>query len=188
MRYLDLAAAVASASLAASCGFAPPMTTYDYPKYGFTADFPAPPKVTDTINRQNGSHVIVLDAQSLGRDFAVTVSDVDPTRDIDALADDASEAMAKNVDGEVTYRTTCATAEGALGREHVISKDGRREVRVRFYRSGARLYVLTAKSSMGLSPVAEAADVDPSTESGTDNDAAVRGFLTSFHVTPVAKS
>ncbi len=193
MRYLNLAAVVVTASLTVSC--APPMTAYDYPKYGFAADFPAPPKMTDTTDPRTDRHTTVFDARSLGRDFAVTVTDVDPPRpfhhlDIDQLADDASRATAKAVGGEVTYRSYAATAEGILGRELVVSKGGRRAVRARYYLSGARLYVLTAKSSMGLSPVTEQTSdmVDPSTESGSDNDPAVKVFLTSFHVTAPAPS
>jgi hypothetical protein len=82
----------------------------------------------------------------------------------------------------VTYRTFAAAPESALGREMVISKDNRPVVRARFYRSGARFYILTAKSDIGLSPVIEPTDVDPATESGSDNDPAVTHFLTSFHV------
>jgi hypothetical protein len=184
MRHLNLAVVIASASLAAACA-PPPMTTYDYPKYGFTADFQAPPKVTDTINAQSGAHVIVLDAKSFGRDFAITVTDVDPKRDIDALVDDASEAVAKAGGGAATYRTTVATAEGALGREMVFSKDGRCEARVRFYRSGPRFYVLTAKG-MGLSPVTDPGDVDPCIGAPSDSDRAVTAFLTSFHLADAA--
>ena len=192
MRCLNLAAVVASASLAASCGFAPPMTTYDYPQYGFSVDFPAPPKVTDKVDPGTGAHVIVVRSQSVGRDFAVTVTDVDPPRpyhhmDIDSLADPASDAMAKAVDGKVSYRTYVATAEGALGREHVVAKDGREAMRVRFYRSGARFYTVTAKSHWGLAVVTDPSDNDPSIESGTDNDAGVRVFLGSFHVTDAGK-
>ena len=188
-RLFNLAAIIASASVtAASCGFAPPMTTYTYPKYGFAADFPAPPKVQDTTNPQNGAHITVLDAQSLGRDFAITVTDVDPARDIDGLVEDASQAMAKIASGEVTYRTYCATAEGVLGRELAISKNRRRAVRARYFLSGARFYILTAKSALGVNPVAESTGVDPTTESGADDDPAVKDFLTSFQVTPAAKS
>jgi hypothetical protein len=191
MRYLNLALVVVTASLAVSC--APPMTAYDRPKYGFAADFPAPPKVTDTTDPRTGRHITVFDARSLGRDFAVTVTDVDPPRpyhhlDIDQLADDASETTAKAVGGEVTYRTDAATAEGVLGRERVIGKDGRRAVRARYYLSGARLYAVTARSAMGLSPTTEPSDADPSIESGSDSDPAVKVFLTSFHVTPAAPS
>jgi hypothetical protein len=178
MRYLNLAIVIASASLAASCGLAPRMTTYAYPNYGFTADFPSPPTVEDTTNPQNGAHITVLGSQSLGRDFAISVTEVDPARDIDELVDGASQAMAKGVGGEVTYRTTCATAEGALGRELVISKNGRRAVRARYYLSGARFYILTAESALSV----------PNAESGPDDDPAVKAFLTSFHVTPAAKS
>jgi hypothetical protein len=187
MRYLNLAAVIVSASLAASCGI--PMKAYDYPNYGFTADFPAPPKVEDTTIAQNGAQIIVLDAQNLGRDFAITVTDVDPARDLDALVEDEAQAMAKAVGGEVTYRTYCSTAEGVLGRELVIRKNGDRAVRARYYRSGGRFYILTAKSAMGLNPGAiDSTPVDPSTESGKDSDPAVNDFLTSFHVTPAAKT
>ena len=156
--------------------------------YGFSADFPAAPTVEDTTNPQNGARITALDAQSLGRDFAVTVTEVDPARDIDELVDDASQPMAKMVGGAVTYRTSCATAEGVLGRELVISKNGRRAVRARYYLSGARFYILTAESRMGVNPVAESTDTDPGAESGTDDDPAVTHFLTSFHVMPTAKS
>ena len=74
-----------------------------------------------------------------------------------------------------------------LGRELVISKDGREEVRARYYLSGARFYILTAKG-MGFSSAIDPTDVDPSIESGTDNDAGVRHFLISFHLTPAANS
>ena len=60
MRYLNLAAVIASASVAAACGLAPSMTTYTYPKYGFTADFPAPPKVDDASNPQNSAHITAI--------------------------------------------------------------------------------------------------------------------------------
>jgi len=185
MRYLNLAAVIASASLAASCGL--PMTTYPYPKYGFTVDFPSAPKMKDTINPQNGAHITVLESRRLGRDFEVTFTDVAP-RDIDALVEDMSQAMTRLVGGQVTYRTECATPEGVFGRELVFSKGGRRAVRARFYLSGARFYMLTAKSVAGLSPAAEEEGVDPSTESGKDEDPAVGQFLNSFHVTPAPKS
>jgi len=187
MRSVNLAAVVASASLAASCGFAPPMTTYDYPQYGFSVDFPAPPKVTDKVAPGTGAHVIVVRSQSVGRDFAVTITQVDSKIDIDSLADPASDAMAKVVDGKVSYRTYVATAEGALGREHVVAKDGREEMRVRFYRSGSRFYTLIAKSHWGLAAVTDPSENDPSIESGTDKDAGVRVFLGSFHVTDAGK-
>jgi hypothetical protein len=186
MRYLKLAAVIACASLAASCGLAPRMTTYTYPKYGFSVDFPAAPTVDDTTDPQSGVHLTALDSQSPGRDFAITFTAADPTRDIDELVDGASQAMAKLVGGEVTYRTTCATAEGALGRELVISKNGRRAVRARYYLSGARFYILTAESAVRV-PVARSTDVDPN-DSGTDDDPAVTHFLTSFHVMPAAKN
>lgn len=91
------------------------------------------------------------------------------------------------VGGEVTYRTTCATAEGVLGRELVISKNGRRAVRARYYLSGARFYILTVESAVTV-PLAKSTDVDPNARSGTDDDPAVTHFLTSFHVMPTAKS
>ena len=69
MRYLSLATVVATASLTASC--APPMTAHDYPKYGFAADFPTPPKVNDTTDPKTDRHTTVFDSQSLGRDFSV---------------------------------------------------------------------------------------------------------------------
>jgi hypothetical protein len=187
-RYLNFAVVIAAASLVASCGLAPKMTAYPYPKYGFTADFPAPPEVEESTDAQSGVHVIAIDAKNLGRDFAITFSDVDPSRDIDALVEDASQAMAKAVGGTVTYRTYCATAEGVLGRELVISKNGSRAVRARYYLSGARFYILTAESVVGANPVGESAGVDTSTESGADNDPAVNVFLTSFHVSASAKS
>jgi hypothetical protein len=187
MRYLSLAAVIASASMVASCGLAPSMTTYAYPKYGFSVDFPAAPTVDDTTDPQSGVHLTALDSQSLGRDFAITITKADPARDIDELVDGASQAMAKGVGGEVTYRTTCATAEGALGRELVISKNGRRAVRARYYLSGARFYILTAESAVAV-PVAKSTDLDPNAGSGTDDDPAVTHFLTSFHVMPTAKS
>lgn len=188
MRCLNLAAVIAAASLVASCGLTPPMTTYAYPKYGFSVDFPAAPTVDDTTNPQTGVHITALDSQSLGRDFAITVTEVDPTRDIDELVDAASQPMAQAVGGEVTYRTPCATAEGALGRELVISKNGHRAVRARYYLSGARFYILTAESAAGLNPVAESTDADPSADSPKDEDPAVTAFLTSFHLLPAARS
>ena len=185
MRYLNLAAVIASASLVASCGL--PMTTYPYPKYGFTVDFPSAPKMKDRINPQNGAHITVLESRRLGRDFEITFTDV-PPRDIDALVDDMSRAMVRTVGGQVTYRTECATPEGVFGRELVFSKGGRRAVRARFYLSGARFYMLTAKSVAGLNPTPEEESVDPATESGKDEDPAVTDFLSSFHLTPAPKS
>ena len=186
MRSLKLAAVIAAASLAASCGLAPPMTTYTYPNYGFSVRFPAAPTVDETTDPRSGVHLTALDSQSLGRDFAITFTAADPTLDIDELVDGASTAMAKMVGGEVTYRTTCATAEGVLGRELVISKNGRRAVRARYYLSGARFYVLTAESAVAV-PLARPTDVDPNGP-GTDDDPAVTHFLTSFHVMPTTKS
>jgi hypothetical protein len=186
MRYLNLAVVIASASLAASCGLAPRMTTYTYPKYGFSVDLPAAPTVEETTDPQSGVRLTALDSQSLGRDFAITFTAADPARDIDELVDRASQAMARMVGGEVTYRTTCATAEGALGRELVISKNGRRAVRARYYLSGARFYILTAESAVAV-PLARPTDVDPNGP-GTDDDPAVTHFLTSFHVMPTTKS
>jgi hypothetical protein len=189
MRNLKIAGVVALAGVAAACGLvAPRMTPYAYPRYGFTADFPAPPKLSDTTDPGTGVRVIVLDAQSPGRDFAVSVTDVDPKRDIDSLVDDASAAMAKGVGGEVTYRTYCATAEGALGRELVIAKNGRRAVRARYYSAGGRFYILTAESALGMNPVAESTDTDPTIGSGDDADPVVKDFLISFHLTPPARS
>jgi hypothetical protein len=188
MRYLKLAIAVASASLAASCGLAPPMTTYPFPKYAFTADFPSAPTETDTTDPRNGAPIAVIDSKSLGRDFSVTVTQVDPKRDIDEIVEDAAQSTVRIVGGEITYRTYASTAEGVLGRELVISKDGRRAVRARYYRSGDRLYILSARSVMGANPTAEATGEDHTTESGADDDPAVKAFLTSFHATPAAKS
>ncbi len=187
MRYLNLAAVIASASLAASCGLAPSMKTYDYPNLGFTADFPSQPTVKAATDPRTGAPTTVIDSQSLGRDFAITVTKVDPKRDIDQLADDASQATAKIVGGEVTYRTYAATPEGAMGREQIIGKNGGRAVRARYYLSGDRFYSLTAKSVMGLNPTAESSGEDTSAESPTDEDPGVKAFLTSFHVTPAEK-
>lgn len=185
MRCLRLAAIVALAGLAASCG-APPMKPYAYPQYGFTADFQAPPKVEDTPG-ENGGRLVVVDARTPGRDFAVSISDVAPGRDIDALEDAASQSMIKANGGVVTYRTYCSTAEGVLGREEAISKNGEAVVRVRFYLSGSRFYILAATSNHGLNPVHESSDEDPNAQSGRNADPAVTRFLTSFHVTPAAK-
>jgi hypothetical protein len=163
------------------------MKTYDYPDLGFSADFPSPPTVKAATDPRNGARTTVIDSRSFGRDFAVTITQVDPKRDIDELVEEASQSTIKIVGGEVTYRTYAATAEGALGRELVISKDGRRTVRARYYRSGDRFYILTAKSSMGLNPTAESTGEDPAGASGTDEDPGVTAFLTSFHVTLAEK-
>jgi hypothetical protein len=76
------------------------MTTYDYPEQGFTIDFPAAPKVEDKTDPQTGARLIVIDSKSLGRDFAVTVTAVDPKRDIDILVEDMAQAIAKTIGGK----------------------------------------------------------------------------------------
>jgi hypothetical protein len=96
--------------------------------------------------------------------------------------------MIKANGGVVSYRTYCATAEGVLGREEAISKNGQLAVRVRFYLSGTRFYILTATSNRGLNLVRESSDEDPNAQSGHNADPAVTRFMTSFHLTPATKA
>jgi hypothetical protein len=160
-KVLGLAAGLALLTLAA-CAPPAPLTAYDFPALGFSASFPAKPEQTDEPLPGGGDEVGV-DGQAAARDFAVTITEVDPGRDIDALSETASQAMAKRIGGEAEHPTYCATAEGLLGRELILDKNGQPAIKVRFYLVGARFYIMIARSDFGV------------------QDPAVDDFLTSFH-------
>jgi hypothetical protein len=151
----------------ASCAPAP-MRDYAYPVWGFSASYPAPPKLTDTPAAADGSsaRTFVAETVSGGRDFGVSVNDATgSTKDIDALTDALIPMMTKGFDAVAGAKAYAATAEGALGREVLFSKNGRPYMDVRMFLANDRFYVVTASSNFGM------------------DDPALKAFMASFRIT-----
>lgn len=161
---------VALAALAA-CR-APPMKDYAYPKWGFVADFWAPPEATETPAGPGQLHSLLLDSRQAGRDFGVMVTEgIRPDVNIDEIGPDAAHRFAVAVGGEVGPETYAATGQGLLGREYAITKNGKPFATVRTFVSKGRFYAVGAQSVLG------------------PDDPAVKDFLDLFRITaapPVA--
>jgi hypothetical protein len=147
----------------AACAPPAPMKSYDFPALGFSAAFPDQPTVTYAPAAADSGHQVSVGAEGGGRDFAVSIADADPSRDIDDLTDAAAAAMAKGIGGEASDKAYCATPEGLLGRELILSRHGEPFADVRLYKVDARFYIMVAKSVFG------------------PKDSEVQDFLTSFH-------
>ncbi len=166
MRLSLVAVALLALWLGACRAPAPEMKPYSNPALGFSVSFPTPPKVTDEPASAGGSpHTVTVEADAGGREFAVSVTDApDPSRDIGSVTAAASDAIARGVGGQAGVPTYAATSDGVIGRELVISKDGRPAAKARFFLAGGRFYVLAANASGGI------------------DDPSVDDFLTSFRV------
>ena len=167
MRLPLVAAALAAVWLGACKLPRPPMKSYDYPALGFSVSFPAPPKLSNDPASADGSPAsVTVESGDGARDFAISITNApDPSEDIDAATTASAAAMAKGLGAEPGVRTYAATAEGVMGREFVLSKNGRAAAKVRLFLAGGRFYVLAGKSLAGV------------------DDPAVDDFLSSFHVT-----
>jgi hypothetical protein len=151
---------------AASC--APATKDYAYPAWGFTASFLAPPETTDTPAASDGStaRTFVAETKTGDRDFGVSVNDASgSTKDIDALTDVMIPMINKRFQTTSGAETYVATADGALGREVIFSKDGQPYMDVRLFLADNKFYQVTALSSHGL------------------DDPALKDFMISFHIT-----
>ena len=145
---------------------APPMKDYAYPKWGFVADFWAPPEATETPAGPGQLHTLLLDSQKGGRDFAVSVVEgIRPDVTIDQIGPDLTRQEAQKMGGEVGPETYASTGQGVLGREYAITKNGKPFATVRAFLANGRFYQIAAQSVFG------------------PDDQAVKDFLDLFQIT-----
>jgi hypothetical protein len=165
-------AALAAALLAILAACAPPHTqTYDNAAWGFRADFEEPPVVREAPATPDGTHPrnFLAESTANGRDLAVSVTDASLTKkDIDELSTEAEPMIAKSMGGDPGPKAYVATAEGTLGREFAIMKNGSPMMMVRVFLANGRYYQIGAKSVLGV------------------DDPAAKAFLDSFHITGAA--
>jgi hypothetical protein len=145
---------------------APPLKDYAYPKWGFVADFPAPPEVTETAAAPGRPHALLLESKDAGRDFVVSVGEgVRPDVTIDQIGPDYARRAAKAMGGEVGPESYASTGQGVLGREYAITKDGKPFATIRAFVANDRFYEIGAQSLLG------------------PDDPAVKNFLDLFRIT-----
>jgi hypothetical protein len=171
MRNLAIPAAVML--LLAACG-GPPPKQYDYPAWGFSAEFTAPPKVTETPASADGAqpHALVVTEEDGANDFAISAADATrPDKTIDQITEEAAPLVAKTVGGEVGPMTDVATVQTsnqAMGREVSITKGGKPFVTLRIYLANGVFYELAGRTVLG------------------PDDPAAKAFLDSFKILPPA--
>jgi hypothetical protein len=155
---------VALAALAA-CK-APPMKDYAYPKWGFVADFSAPPEATETPAKPGQMHSLLLESKAAGRDFVVAAWEgIRPDVTIDQIGPDLSGRAAKAMGGELGPETYASTGQGVLGREYAITRNGKPFATIRSFLANGRFYEVAAQSVLG------------------PDDPAVKDYLALFRIT-----
>ncbi len=145
--------AVLTVAMAAAwaCTPAPPLKEYAYPAWGFAVSLRGPPKVTDMPAAADGStvHTLLVEASVAGRDNLVNVIDGSgSTKSEDQALSDAPATLASAVSGAIgpiTYATTGQT----IGREFLLSRQGRPPARVQIFVANKHLYELIAQSDRG---------------------------------------
>jgi hypothetical protein len=163
------ALAVFCAVLAAVACSVPPPKEYDYPAWGFRISLRTPPKVTEEAASASMPHNLLVEADAAGRDFVVSAGEMaGSTKNLDDLAHAAPPLIAQKLGGEIGPMTYTATAEGVVGREIAITKDGHPAATLRLFLSNGRFYEVAAQSVLGA------------------DDPEVKDFLDSFHITAAA--
>jgi hypothetical protein len=150
----------------AACKPVPAMKEFAYPAWGFVASFWAPPQLTETPASPEQPHTLLLESKEAGRDFAVSVMEgVRPGVSIDQIGPDYVQRAAKAMDDEVGAETYTSTAQGVLGREYALTKNGKPDATIRAYLANGRFYEVAAQSPLG------------------PDDPAVKDYLDRFRIT-----
>jgi hypothetical protein len=151
MRIFRTVVLTVAMSAAWACTPVPPLKEYAYPSWGFAVSFRGPPKVTDSPAASDGStvHTLMVESSLAGRDDLVNVIDGSgSTKSEDQALSDAPATLASAIGGTLGPITYAATGK-TIGREFLLTRQGRPPARVRIFVANKHLYELIAESTLG---------------------------------------
>ena len=147
-RCLTLAAALALAL--AACGRSADQR-YDYPAWGFSVVFTAPPRLIEAA--ATPQHVASFEAKVDSDERLikqVIVVDTAPNETLESITQDHAAHYAAAMSGAAAAATVVATPEGVVGREVRFSSGGDPVFISRYFLVGRRLYELDASAVDGF--------------------------------------